>query len=239
MERIDKLLSSTGRWSRTEVKELIRQGRVLVDGAPAARPEDKFDPGLAAVWVDGQPVDCSPFIYIMLHKPAGLLSATEDARQPTVLDLLPSELRRRGLFPVGRLDKDTTGLLLLTDDGPLAHRLLSPRKHVDKVYWARVDGILNQEDVRALAEGMVLGDGLHCLPAGLEPLGEGSECLVTLREGKYHQVKRMLAACGKPVTVLHRQRMGPLTLDEDLKPGKWRFLTPRERSELAQLGTTT
>ena len=154
------------------------------------------------------------------------------------LDLLPEELRRRGLFPVGRLDKDTTGLLLLTDDGGLAHRLLSPKKHVDKVYLAEVEGRVDQDDVRALEAGMVLGDGLHCLPAGLEPLGNGSVCLVTLREGKYHQVKRMLAARGKPVTALHRLSMGPLALDEGLKPGNWRFLTPQERAELWGLEQT-
>ena len=232
MERIDKLLSATGRWSRKEVKELVRQGRVLAGGRVVLRPEEKGDPAALCLTVDGVPVDCSPFVYVMLHKPAGLLSATEDKRQPTVLDLLPPELRRRGLFPVGRLDKDTTGLLLLTDDGPLAHGLLSPKKHVDKVYLARVDGQVDGADAAALAAGLTLGDGTVCLPAGLEPLGDGSACLVTLREGKYHQVKRMLAARGKPVLTLHRLRMGPLTLDEGLKPGKWRFLTPRERAEL-------
>lgn len=231
-ERVDKLLSSTGRWSRKEVKDLIRQGRVLADGAPVARPEAKCDPETAALTVDGQPVSCVPFVYIMLHKPAGLLSATEDRCQPTVLDLLPPELRRRGLFPVGRLDKDTTGLLLLTDDGPLAHALLSPKKHVDKVYLAQVEGRIDASDVAALAAGMVLEDGLHCLPAGLEPVGDGSRCLVTLREGKYHQVKRMLAARGKPVTALHRQKMGPLTLDTDLEAGKWRFLSAAEEAAL-------
>ena len=169
-ERLDKLLSSTGRWSRKEVKELVRQGRVWVNDRPAARPEDKFDPESAVILVDGELVDCAPFVYIMLHKPEGLLSATEDKRQKTVLDLLPEYLRRRGLFPVGRLDKDTTGLLLITDDGALAHELLSPKKHVDKVYLAQVEGQVNQEDVAALAEGMVLGDGTKCLPAGLEPL---------------------------------------------------------------------
>ena len=133
---------------------------------------------------------------------------------------------------MGRLDKDTTGLLLLTDDGDLAHQLLSPKKHVDKVYLAQVEGRVDGEDVRALAAGMVLEDGLHCLPAGLEPLGDGSSCLVTLREGKYHQVKRMLAARGKPVVSLHRRRMGPLALDEDLPSGTWRFLTEEEVSIL-------
>lgn len=237
MERIDKLLSSTGRWSRREVKELIRQGRVLAEGKTVLRPEEKLDPE-SAIAVDGQPVDCSPFVYVMLHKPAGVLSATEDAGQPTVLDLLPSELKKRGLFPVGRLDKDTTGLLLLTDDGPLAHNLLSPRKHVDKVYRAEVEGRVDGTDVQALAAGMTLGDGTVCLPAGLEPVGDGSTCLVTLREGKYHQVKRMLAARGKPVAALHRISMGPLTLDKGLKPGKWRFLTKGERDELRGLDMT-
>ncbi len=228
MERLDKLLSSTGHWSRREVKELIRQGRVSVDGERAQKPEDKCDSALAQIAVDGQMVDCAPFVYLMLHKPAGILSATEDKRQRTVIDLLPEHLRRRGLFPVGRLDKDTEGLLLLTDDGSLGHELLSPKKHVDKVYYAQVEGKLGQSDVDALARGMTLGDGLECLPAGLEVLGDGSECLVTLREGKYHQVKRMLAARGKPVTYLKRLSMGPLKLDETLEKGSWRPLKLEE-----------
>ena len=169
LERLDKLLASTGHWSRREVKDLVRQGRVLADGRPAARPEDKFDPERVRLSVDGREVDCAPFVYLMLHKPAGLLSATEDRNQKTVLDLLPEHLRRRGLFPVGRLDKDTEGLLLLTDDGPLGHDLLAPNKHVDKVYYAQVDGTVDAADAEALARGMVLGDGLACLPAGLEP----------------------------------------------------------------------
>ena len=238
MERIDKLLSSTGRWSRREVKDLMRQGRVRLDGRPVSRPEEKADPASACLTVDGDRVDCSPYVYIMLHKPAGLLSATEDRDQPTVLDLLPPALRRRGLFPVGRLDKDTTGLLLLTDDGALAHRLLSPRSHVDKVYLAQVEGRVDQADREALAAALVLGDGLRCLPAGLEPVGDGSSCLVTLREGKYHQVKRMLAARGKPVLTLHRLSMGPLTLDEGLKPGDWRLLTAGERDKLMRTETS-
>ena len=236
-ERLDKLLSSTGRWSRKEVKELVRQGRVWADGRPAARPEEKYDPQTVRLRVDGEEVDCAPFVYLMLHKPAGLLTATEDKRQKTVLDLLPPELRRRGLFPVGRLDKDTTGLLLITDDGILAHELLSPKKHVDKVYLARVEGQVDNSDVAALAGGLVLGDGTKCLPAGLEPLGDGSECLVTLREGKYHQVKRMLAARGKPVLELKRLSMGALVLDEGLKPGEWRFLTTEEQAELKSISS--
>ena len=227
-ERLDKLLASTGRWSRREVKELVRQGRVLADGTTVRRPEDKYDPDAVRLTVDGQEVDCAPFVYLMLHKPGGLLSATEDRRQKTVLDLLPEHLRRRGLFPVGRLDKDTEGLLLLTDDGPLGHALLSPKNHVDKVYFARVDGVLDPSDGKALAEGMVLADGLRCLPAGLEILEDGRCGLVTLREGKYHQVKRMLAARGKPVLYLKRLSMGPLRLDPALAPGEWRPLTREE-----------
>ena len=151
MDRIDKLLCSTGRWSRREVKDLVRQGRVAADGRTVLRPEEKADPETVRLTVDGAEVICAPFVYVMLHKPAGVLSATEDRSQPTVLDLLPPELRRRGLFPVGRLDKDTTGLLLLTDDGGLAHRLLSPKSHVDKVYLAQVEGRVDEGDRAALA----------------------------------------------------------------------------------------
>lgn len=232
MERMDKLLSTTGLWSRKEVKEMVRRGRVQVNGKVVAKAEDKADPELDEIRVDGEVVDCAPFVYIMMNKPDGLLSATTDKRQKTVIDLLPEHLRRRGLFPVGRLDKDTVGLLLLTDDGPLGHELLSPKKHVDKLYHARVDGQVDQSDVEALAGGLVLEDGLHCLPAGLQLIGDGSECLVTLREGKYHQVKRMLAARGKPVTALKRLSMGSLVLDEALLPGEWRFLTPEETRAL-------
>lgn len=231
-ERLDKLLSSTGLWSRKEVKDLVRQGRVLAEGVPVRRPEEKYDPMTDRIQVDGETVDCAPFVYVMMNKPAGLLSATEDKNQKTVLDLLPQYLRRRGLFPVGRLDKDTTGLLLLTDDGSLAHELLSPKKHVDKVYLARVEGRVDAADTAALGAGMVLGDGLHCLPAGLEPLGDGSSCLVTLREGKYHQVKRMLAARGKPVLALKRLSMGPLELDRELEAGEWRMLAAEELEAL-------
>ncbi|MGI5963715.1 MAG: 16S rRNA pseudouridine(516) synthase [Lawsonibacter sp.] len=227
-ERVDKSLSSTGRWSRKEVKNLIRQGRVKAGDKVVLRPEEKYDLERCVLFVNGEAVNWQAQTYLMLYKPAGVLSATEDRRQKTVLDLLPDYLRRRGLFPVGRLDKDTTGLLLLTDDGQLAHDLLSPKKHVDKVYLARVEGHVTEEDRIVLAEGMVLEDGLRCLPANLEAIGDGQRCLVTLHEGKYHQVKRMLAARGKPVLELKRLSMGPLTLDEGLEPGQWRFLTPEE-----------
>ena len=231
MERLDKVLAGTGRWSRREVKDLVRQGRVRIDGVTARTAEEKLDPDAAAISVDGQPVETERFTYVMLHKPAGVLSATEDSRQSTVLDLLPPELRKRGLSPVGRLDKDTEGLLLLTNDGALAHRLLSPKSHVDKVYYARVDGVPDAADAAAFAAGLLLGDGLQCLPAKLELLG-GDACLVTLREGKFHQVKRMLASRGKPVLYLKRLAMGPLTLEDTLPAGQYRPLTEEEISAL-------
>ncbi|MBE7004289.1 MAG: rRNA pseudouridine synthase [Ruminococcaceae bacterium] len=234
MERLDKLLASTGRWSRSEVKRLVREGRVLVNGRVAASAEEKYDAQCDAVCVDGERLRLERFVYVMLHKPAGVLSATEDGRGKTVLDLLPEEYRKRGLFPVGRLDKDTEGLLLLTDDGQLAHELLSPKKHVDKVYFTRVEGELTEDDAAAFADGMRLGDGLECLPAGLEILSAGaqSEALVTLREGKFHQIKRMFAARGKPVVYLKRLSMGTLVLDESLAPGEWRELDEAELRKL-------
>lgn len=233
MERLDKLLASTGRWSRKEVKELVRQGRVTARGQRALKPEEKFDLN-DDIRVDGQPVCCQKFTYLMMNKPGGLLSATEDKRQRTVLDLLPEQYQRQGLFPVGRLDKDTEGLLLLTNDGELAHRLLAPKSHVDKVYLARVDGRVDDTDVQAFRQGMTLDDGLDCMPAGLEPLGDGSSCLVTLREGKFHQVKRMLAHRGKPVEYLKRLSMGAIKLDENLDYGQWRELTAEEVSGLQE-----
>ena len=225
--RLDKIIAAGGRYSRREVRQLIRQGRVLVDGVPARAPEDKVDPESAEILVDGERLCYRRFTWLMLHKPAGVLSARVDGRQQTVLDLLPPELRKRDLSPVGRLDKDTEGLLLLTNHGELTHRLLSPRYHVDKVYYARVEGVLTAADTAAFAGGMVLADGLECLPAGLELLSP-QEALVTLREGKFHQVKRMLAACGKPVTYLKRLSMGPLRLDEALAPGAFRPLSDGE-----------
>ena len=234
MERLDKIIANRGVATRREVKELVRQGRVLVNGIPAASPEQKFSMESDAITVDGIAVTAERYCYLLLHNPAGVLSATEDSRQPTVLDLLPPEQRRHGLSPVGRLDKDTEGLLLLTDDGELTHRLLSPRYHVDKVYYARVDGTPDESDVSAFAAGLALPDGLQCMPAILEPLGEG-ECLVTLREGKFHQVKRMLAARGKPVLYLKRLSMGPLHLDPALPSGSARALTEEELSALRRI----
>ncbi|MDE7043312.1 MAG: pseudouridine synthase, partial [Oscillospiraceae bacterium] len=200
----------------------------LVDGVPAAAPEQKLDPDRSRVLVDGEEAVFREFTYVMLNKPAGVLSATEDARQETVLDLLPPELRRRGLFPVGRLDKDSEGLLLLTNDGDLAHRLLSPKYHVDKVYYIRTDAPLTEEDRAAFAGGVLLADGTECLPAGLEPLGDGRDALVTLHEGKFHQIKRMIASRGAAVCRLKRLSMGTLVLDEGLRPGGFRLLNEEE-----------
>jgi len=231
LQRLDKILASTGKWSRREAKLLARQGSVLVDGVPVRSAEEKADPDIMEIMVCGERLLYREYTWIMLNKPAGYLSATEDGRGATVLDLLPQELQRQGLFPVGRLDKDTEGLLLLTNEGGLAHDLLSPRKHVDKVYYTRVAGRLTEEDCRAFAEGMTLeDDGLVCKSAGLEILsaGEESEAYVTLREGKFHQVKRMLAQRGKPVLYLERVKMGPLSLDSSLSRGTYRFLTAEE-----------
>lgn len=230
VERLDKLLAGTGRWSRREVKELVRRGQVKVDGVTATAADGKY-PDTAAITVDGEAVKLRRFTYVLLHKPAGVLTATEDRRQATVIDLLPPELRRIGLAPVGRLDKDTTGLLLLTDDGEMTHRLLSPRYHVDKRYLAEVEGQLTAADVEAFEKGITLGDGTVCLPAGLALLPDG-RCIVTLREGKFHQVKRMLAMRGAPVVKLHRLSMGTLELDGDLAAGQWRELTEREVADL-------
>lgn len=196
---------------------MIREGRVCVDGVAVRSPETKIDPA-SAVTVDGEALRYSKHHYYMMNKPAGVLSATEDGAQRTVLDLVTPQMRRMGLFPVGRLDRDTRGLLLLTDDGDFAHRVISPRSGVEKVYHAKVEGIPDETDAAAFAAGLVLGDGTRCLPAKLEPSG-GDECLVTVVEGKYHQVKRMLAARGKPVRELKRLSIGALRLPEELPEG--------------------
>lgn len=231
MERLDKCLAGTGRWSRREVKELCKAGRVQVDGMLARKPEEKVSEN-SRILVDGELVTEERGVWIMLHKPAGLVSATEDRKEATVLSLLPERYQRMGLFPVGRLDKDTEGLLLLTNDGMLAHALLAPKKHVNKVYYVEVDGRLEQADEQAFAEGMVLGDGSRCKPAKLCRLGD-IQGEVTLCEGKYHQVKRMLAARGKPVRYLKRIAFGPLSLDESLEKGAWRVLTQAEKQALS------
>lgn len=221
--RLDKLLNDAGLGSRKELKKLIKSGRVTLNGSAAVRPETQVEPETDRVCLDGEQVQYSRFHYYMIDKPTGVLTATRDAKQKTVLDLLPEQLRRMGLFPVGRLDKDTSGLLLLTDDGDFAHRVISPKFCVEKMYYARVEGELGQKDAEAFAQGITLRDGTRCLPAKLELLGK-DECYVTVREGKYHQVRRMLASRGTPVLELRRLTVGGLTLDESSAAGKIREL---------------
>ncbi len=230
MERLDKWLAATGRWSRKEARELIRAGWAAVDGAVCRAPEAKVGED-APVTVDGLPIGADRPVYIMLHKPAGVVSSTDEPGERTVLDLLGEEYQNMGLFPAGRLDKDTEGLLLLTNDGALAHRLLALKSHVDKAYYVEVDGVLDETDARAVRQGVTLGDGYECLPGELEILSASSAHII-LHEGKYHQVKRMLAARGKPVTYLKRVRFGPLELDESLPKGSWRVLTEKEENAI-------
>lgn len=232
MLRLDKYLADTGAAARREAKRLIRTGHVTVDGTVVTDPDCKLAPETAAVTLDGKPLCYARFRYYMMHKPAGVLTATEDRAQPTVLDLLPPALRKRGLVPAGRLDKDTTGLLLLTDDGDYVHRVISPKSRVAKVYLAETEGLPSGADVRRFAAGLTLGDGTRCLPAVLECLPEQGLCRVTVTEGKYHMVKRMLAACGTPVVHLHRLSIGALRLDTALPPGGVRELTPEEAQKV-------
>ena len=225
--RLDKYIADLGLASRREVKSLVKSGRIRVDGRPPSGPEQKLDPDAAEVTLDGERLRYRTFRYFVMDKPAGVVTATEDAAQRTVLDLLPPELRRLGLFPVGRLDKDTTGLLLLTNDGDFAHRVISPKSEVEKRYHARVDGIPDEADAAAFREGILLADGTRCLPARLEFDGT-DECFVTLTEGKYHQVKRMLAARGKPVLELRRLSVGGLSLGKMPIPGELRELSDED-----------
>lgn len=227
MQRLDKFLSEAGVASRSELRRIIRSGRVSVNGAVVCEPERKIDELSDEVCFDGVIVGIKRRTLLMLHKPAGFVTSTDDPCEKTVMELLPAQLR--GLFPVGRLDKQTEGLLLFTDDGALAHRLISPRSEVEKVYYAEHDGQTDAQDVAAFAGGLVLRDGTKCLPAVLEPLGAGKS-LVRVREGKYHQVRRMLAACGKPVTYLRRIAEGGLKLG-DLPVGMYREVTETEISE--------
>jgi len=223
LKRLDKLLADLGIASRSELKQIIRSGRVSVDGKAVTAPDAKFDSEACLICLDGKSLNVQKFHYYMMDKPAGVLSVTEDRKQQTVLDLLPDEQRRMGLFPVGRLDKDTSGLLLLTNDGEFAHRVISPKSGVEKLYFALVDGEPDESDVKAFREGIVLKDGTECLPAKLELLGR-NRCRVTVMEGKYHQVKRMLASRGKPVLELRRLAVGGLHIEESLGPGGFREL---------------
>ena len=230
--RLDKFITDTGACSRSQARERIRRGGVLLNGAVVTDPALRIDPLSAEVVMDGQRLGREEHIYVMLHKPAGVLTATRDAHKSTVLDVMPETWKQRGLFPVGRLDKDTTGLLLLTDDGEFAHRVISPKSHVSKIYFARVDGTPTEADAAAFAEGIELKDGTKCLPARLELLG-GDKVRVEIYEGKYHQIKRMLGSRRLPVRELHRESIGGLVLDAALAPGEYRLLTAPELERIA------
>ena len=232
MDRLDKFLSASGAGTRSRVKELLKAGRVTVDGGVERDPGRKVDPDVQEIRLDGEILGGRRRVVLMLHKPAGFVTATSDAHERTVMELLPPEYRHLDLNPVGRLDKETEGLLLFTNDGALLHRLISPRQEVPKVYYARHEGSATREDVKAFTEGLELRDGTKCLPAVLEPLGPG-ESRITVREGKYHQVRRMMASRGMTVLYLRRQREGGLELG-DLPLGESRELSEAEIRALEQ-----
>lgn len=231
--RLDKYLADAGVGTRSQVKQMIRKGQIAINGEPVKKPDQKVDGEKDKIEVMGKEIRYQKYRYLLLHKPSGYVSATEDKKEQTVLSLLPEELRK-DLFPVGRLDKDTEGLLLLTNDGALAHRLLSPKKHVNKTYYARVQGRVTDEDQAAFLQGVDIGDEKDTLPAQLEILeaAEESRILLTIQEGRFHQVKRMFEARGKKVVYLKRISMGPLALEEGLKPGDYRELTEEEQEAL-------
>ncbi|MGN0487162.1 MAG: pseudouridine synthase [Acutalibacteraceae bacterium] len=231
MERIDKLISSQGKYTRSEVKKLIREGRVTVDGKTVTRPETKADADSQVIAVDGETLGYKKHLYIMLNKPKGVISASRDGKETTVVDLVPVALQRNGLFPAGRLDGDTTGFVLITDDGDFAHRILSPKNHIQKTYHAELAEEITEETIAAFRNGVELSDGTLCLEAELRSLGD-RQAEIKICEGKYHQVKRMFAALGNKVLALKRTAMGNLPLDESLAPGECRELT---REELAQI----
>lgn len=228
--RLDKILADSGFCSRKEAARLIREGAVTVGGNVADSGASKYDPETAEIVIGGTRLEYKRKHYYMMNKPAGVVSATEDRREKTVLDLLGERERRLGLFPAGRLDKDAEGLLILTDDGDYVHRIITPAKNIWKTYEVETDGALDSADTAAFRQGLTLKDGLRCLPAILEILrsGEKSTATVRIREGKYHQVKRMLASRGKPVLRLRRLSIGGLRLDENLAPGSCREMTPLE-----------
>jgi 16S rRNA pseudouridine516 synthase len=231
--RLDRFVSGQGAAERSKVKELMKKGLVTVDGKTVSDPGMKIDPHAAQVAVAGRRIVYKEHIYIMMNKPQGVVCASSDRRESTVIDLLPDELRRPGLFPAGRLDRDTEGMLIITDDGAFAHRMLAPASHVWKRYLARLDVPPDESDAQAFAQGIKL-PGLDCLPAKLGISGQ--DALVYIREGKFHQIKRMFESRGKTVVYLKRLSMGDLELDEGLAPGQSRVLTPEETGKLLANG---
>ncbi len=233
-QRLDKILSNLGFGSRKEIGSAIRSGKVTIDGKICKSPEEKIDPELCSICFCGEQIEYREYEYIMMNKPAGYLSATEDNRQMTVMELLPERLKRIGLFPAGRLDRDSEGLLLLTNDGAAAHAIISPKRHVDKLYYIRYSGRLDDDTEKRFREGIEIDQGEKCLPAEIEFTGDG-EALVTVHEGKFHQVKRMIAAAGGEVVYLKRLRIGMIELDKNLKEGQIRRLNERESEWLTQI----
>jgi 16S rRNA pseudouridine516 synthase len=234
--RLDKFLTVTGTASRSDSAKAIRRGAVLVDGKAASSPSMQIEPETCVVQYCGETVEYRKFTYIMMNKPMGVVSATEDGRDKTVLDLLPEKLRRLNLFPCGRLDKNTVGLMLLTDNGELAHRLLAPKSHVSKSYRFEAEHSLAGEDVTALEKGVYIAGGYLTKPAIVTPDEGRSSGIITITEGKYHQIKYMFEAVGNKITSLGRVTFGPLVLDETLAAGEWRFLTEREIEQLESNG---
>lgn len=237
LARIDKILASSGYGSRKDVKKLIKAGEVFVNGRAISDAGDLVNPQTDEIMVSGEPVIYEENIYIMMNKPSGVVSSTRDEYETTVIDLLEGEYFHRDLFPVGRLDKNAEGLIFLTDDGKMAHRLLSPKHHVAKTYYVKVEGLLDEEDVEAFASGIALDD-FTALPAKLEILKADdnvSEAYVTIYEGKFHQIKRMMKTRGKEVIYLKRLSLGPLRLDDELEPGMWRKLTKEEIDLLKEI----
>ena len=230
MERIDKIIASQGLYSRSDVKYMVNRKRITIDGKVVTSASQKADVDKNEILLDGKPFVVKKQIYLMLNKPKGYVSATEDKKQQTVLELVPAELKGRDLFPAGRLDKDTTGLMIITDDGMLAHNILSPKKHVQKIYRVELDIPVTEEMQQGFAEGVALNDGV-CKDAKLVILGEKT-AEVTLREGRYHQIKRMFGCYGAKVVELHRLAMGELYLPDDLPEGECRELTEEDLQKL-------
>ena len=233
-QRLDKFIASQGTLSRSDATRLVRRGRVTVNGAVCRDAAFKIEEADVVVAVDGTPIVYQKFVYLMMNKPAGILCVSRDPKVKTVVDLLPPEQQRKGLFPAGRLDKDTVGLVILTDAGDFAHRMLAPKKAVAKCYHVRLDGPLSDEDVAAFREGIVLADGTLCRPASLKILEDGNEPLaeVVITEGRYHQIKRMFGVRDRGVNWLKRVSIGRLQLDTRLKEGESRYLTADELSKL-------
>lgn len=237
MERLDKIISNLGYGSRKDVKSFVKKGLVEVDGVVVKDNGMSVDPEKSSIKINGEEIMYRKYIYLMMNKPDGVISATQDNNDETVVDLLYLDHQVFEPFPVGRLDKDTVGLLLLTNDGELNHRLISPKWHVDKVYYAKIDKRVDEKDIDIFKKGVVLDDGYKCLEAKLDIISssdEGAEVRITIQEGKYHQVKRMFEAVGKKVVYLKREEFGGLTLDPDLEEGEYRELTDDELALLRQ-----